>query len=502
MKSKGPVVLVILDGFGYSLASTNNAIATAHTPFLDGCFAAYPWTLLKASGTAVGLREGAIGNSEVGHLTIGAGRVIKQPIQEIHEAIADGTFYTNSILVSALKQVKQQTGRLHLIGLCSDAQVHSDSAVIAPFLQAAKQAGIPAVFVHLILDGRDVAPQSSMVYLSAVCQVLQKMDYGFLASLHGRFFAMDRDHNNDRTQKSYDVLVGNTQKIEKNWKEIISASYQKGVTDEFIEPILLNPHGYIQKGDGVIFFNTRPDRIRQLAESLFNPSFVTFSTKQLDLSCCVTLVEYGLSIPTQVIFVQQPITDTLKDVLARAHARIFVIAETEKYAHVTYFFTGMREKAVAGETRMLIPSLKVKTYAEHPEMSAAAITKAVLATKGNPYDFYLINYANADMVGHTGDFQATCKAIACLDQQLQQLYDFFIPQLQGTLYITADHGKAEQLFDSITQQPKTAHTTNPVPFFVLSSSVTTTLLPLQELSDIAPYILSQMGLRPPEEMKK
>lgn len=488
----GPIALIILDGFGYTKETTHNAIAKAYTPHLDAWFATCPFSFLEASGTHVGLLAGTIGNSEVGHLTIGAGRVIPQPVTQIHEAIHNGSFYHNPVLLQTLVKVKQHSGRLHIIGLCSDAQVHSDIEHMYALLKAAQAAGVRSVFLHLILDGRDVPPRSAAAYLKPLSHYLSQTGFGVIGSLHGRFYAMDRDNNFNRTEKSYNVLTGKEHSKPQPWQEILADDYKQNITDEFITPVLLDSDAIIRAGDGVIFFNTRPDRIAQLAESLVG----------FDLSCFVTLVDYGLTVPTEILIEQQPILQTLKDVLAAAHKRMFVIAETEKYAHVTYFFTGMRRTVLPGETRVLIPSLKLNTYAQQPNMSAPAITKAVLETMEDPYDFYLINYANADMVGHSGNLEATCKAIECLDTQLGLLYDAFVTQHNGTLYITADHGKAEEMFDSISGQPKTAHTTNLVPFIKVSATKTDNQkLPLTELADIAPYILNNMQLQVPDEMK-
>lgn len=492
MESIGPIALIILDGFGYRKETIHNAIAKANTPHLDAWFATCPFSLLEASGTHVGLLAGAIGNSEVGHLTIGAGRVISQPVTQIHEAIHKGTFYYNPVLLQALAKIKQHSERLHIIGLCSDAQVHSDIEHMYALLKAAQAAGIKSVFLHLILDGRDVPPQSAATYLKPLSNYLSQTSYGIIGSLHGRFYAMDRDNNGNRTEKSYNVLTGREHSKQKTWEEILANAYRQNITDEFITPVLLDADAFIKAGDGVIFFNTRPDRIAQLAESLVG----------FDLSCFVTLIDYGLTVSTEILFEQQPIFQTFKDVLAAAHKRMFVIAETEKYAHVTYFFTGMRRALLPGETRVLIPSLKLDTYAQQPNMSAPEITKAILETMEKPYDFYLINYANADMVGHSGNLEATSKAIECLDAQLGLLYDAFVTQHHGTLYITADHGNAEEMFDPISGQPKTAHTTNRVPFLVVSTTNTGNKeLSLSELADIAPYILRSMQLPVPDEMK-
>lgn len=495
MQSAGPIALIILDGFGYSKHRDNNAIAQAHTPHLDAWCKQYPSALLQASGTYVGLPAGSVGNSEVGHMTIGAGRVIQQAITRVGESIENKSFYNNTVLKNALARVKASSNRLHIMGLCSDAYVHSDVQQLYAYLKAAQDAGIEQVFLHLFLDGRDVPPRSAATYLSQLEQWITQNRFGTLGSLHGRFYAMDRDGNSERTKKSYDVLMGKTPVTDAAWQQVLSDAYDHGVTDEFLEPVLLRQDACIKPGDGVICFNARPDRVRQLTQQLLDAHA---------LSSFVTPVAYGGSLTTDVLFPDEYVMQTLKDVLAAAGKRMFVIAETEKYAHVTYFFNGMREQPVDGEMRMLIPSLKVTTYAEQPAMSAPAITQAVLNSLADPYDFYLINYANADMVGHSGNCAATIQAIECLDAQLGLLYDAFITQRNGTLYITADHGNAEDMFDESTQQPRTAHTTNLVPFLLITQRASSPVqpLPLRELADIAPYILQRMGLPVPIEMQR
>lgn len=504
MQPVGPRALVILDGFGHLNRREHNAIAHATTPHLDRWFAQCPSALLRASGEAVGLPAGTIGNSEVGHMTIGAGRVIPQAVTLVGQAIGNGSFYDNPVLKKALARVKATSNRLHIMGLCSDAKVHSDIGQLYAYVMAARTAGIRDVFLHLFLDGRDVAPRSAAHYLEAVEHEVLCRGYGVIGSLHGRFYAMDRDKNFERTRKSYEVLVGATSASNRSWRQLLDAAYAHGITDEFFEPTLLRSDACIQPGDGVICFNIRPERIEQLTGSLIDSACAGFATKPLSLSCFVTPVSYGQTLATDILFPEVTIKHTLKDVFAAAGKTMFVIAETEKYAHVTYFFNGMREQAVSGERRVLVPSLKVATYADSPAMSAPAITQAVLATLEQPYDFYLINYANADMVGHSGNFAATVRAIECLDAQLGLLYDAFVTQQNGVLYITADHGNAEDMFDEVTQQPRTAHTANPVPFLVVTKSGCSTAasLPLHELADIAPYILDDMGLPVPIEMRR
>ncbi len=504
MKSKQPTVLVILDGFGYSEQTTFNAIAHARTPHIDRWLAHYPNTTLQAAGFAVGLPKGSIGNSEVGHLTIGSGRVMLQPVTIIDQAIADKTFFKNQILVEKLKQLEKHGARLHLMGLLSDARVHSHENHLYALLQSAKQHNIANIFVHPFLDGRDVPPQSAHIYLQHVQQILDQIGIGTIGSIHGRFYAMDRDKNWERIEQSYRVLTTEQEINYSSAEQALQHYYQKNITDEFIPPTQLKQNSIIQDGDGIIFFNFRPDRARQLTASFADPAFKAFKTQPLALSFFMTPVAYNDELPTDILFEKPKITHTLKEVLSDAGKTILAIAETEKYAHVTYFFSGGHEDAFKNETQVLIPSIPAATYVEKPTMSALQITQAVLQTlKTDPFDFYLINYANADMVGHSGNLDATIKAIECLDEQLGLLYDQIVAKMNGTLYITADHGNAEDMFNKDVQQPRTAHTTNPVPFIMIRQNVkdSNMQLPLEQLADIAPFILSQMKLEIPKQMK-
>ncbi|MFI5332833.1 MAG: 2,3-bisphosphoglycerate-independent phosphoglycerate mutase [Candidatus Babeliales bacterium] len=494
MKHTPPTALVILDGFGYRTEKEGNAIALAHTPHLDQWFSEYPHTILQASGPAVGLFPGMMGNSEVGHLTIGAGRVIEQPVVTIHTAIANKSLFKNEQLISTLKKVAQQQSALHIMGLLSDAGVHSDVEHLYAFLDAAHQHNVKHVYIHAFLDGRDTPPQSAAIYLEQLENAITAFGYGSLGSIHGRFYAMDRDGNWDRTQKSYLVLTTVQDTIPAPWQDVLEKQYKQGVTDEFIIPTQIDPTSTIQAGDAVIFFNLRPDRARQLTSCFVEQSFNHFPRTHIPLTSFITPVAYSPTLNTTVLFPTQPIHPTLKELLSKAGKTLFSIAETEKYAHVTYFFGGGTEKPFPHETQMLIPSIKARNYVEHPEMSAPQITDAVITSlQNNPADFYLINYANADMVGHSGNVEATIKAIECLDRELGRLYKALVQERNGTLYITADHGNAEQMIDAVTHQPHTRHTTNPVPFIVIKMGAAPKVqLPLKELSDIAAFILQDI----------
>lgn len=505
MKSVSPVALVILDGFGYQKNRDHNAIAHARTPHLTHWFATYPHTLLHASGKAVGLLEGTIGTSEVGHLTIGSGRVIEESVLRLHESIDDGSFFTNPVLLASLKKIKSSGGALHLMGLLSDAGVHSHEQHLYALIQAACTAQLRKVYIHPFLDGRDVAPRSAITYLERLETVLKQKGCGTIASIHGRFYAMDRDKNWERTYESYQILTQRQQITQPSWRTYVEEQYQNGIADEFIPPVQLDPNGIVQAHDGIIFFNFRADRARQLTRCFTCPETTPLPIQKIPLAFFIGATDYDHDIPMEQLLDKQPVANTLKEVLAQHGKRIFSIAETEKYAHVTYFFGGGREKEFNGETWTLIPSIKTRDYVHHPEMSAKKITDAVLQSlQTNPADFYVINYANADMVGHSGDFNATVKAIECLDEELHRIYTVLVETMNGTLLITADHGNAEHMWDEQAQQPKTSHTTNQVPFLELRKGVeqNTAPLNLHELADIAPFILRSMGIAIPDEMKK
>lgn len=504
-KKHVPTVLIVLDGFGMRTHKEGNAIALAQTPNITQWFHSYPTALLKASGSAVGLPENMMGNSQVGHMTLGCGRIIEQPLKRINNAIDDGSFFTNPLLVETLKHVKSKDSTLHIMALLSDAGIHGYIDHVHAYLKAAVQQGVTRIVVHAFLDGRDTPPRSAQIFLEQLEAMLKDFKCGVIGSMHGRFYAMDRDHHWDRTEKSYTVLTQNSLETPLDWRKILEQSYAQGITDEFVLPVQLVPHAIIQDGDGIIFANIRSDRARQLASCFIQPDFKKFKVRHIDLSCFLTPVSYGAGLRTSILFPPVAVRNTLKDVLAQHEKTMFSIAETEKYAHVTYFFSGGNEKILQHEVRILIPSVKAITYANIPAMSGALITQAVLKSlKKFPRDFYLINYANADMVGHSGNLNATIKAVEFLDGELKKLYDIVVEHMGGTMYITADHGKAEQMIDAKTGQPRTAHTTNLVPFIMLRKDLENSgkKLTLKELADVAPFILHNMGLEAPEDMKR
>jgi len=512
MKSIHPTALVILDGFGYRSEKKYNAIAHAHMPHFKKWWDEYPHAILNASGSFVGLPDNMIGNSEVGHITIGAGRIISQPIKVWLESIADGTFKHNPVLIEQLEKLHSVGGALHILGLLSDAGIHMHEQPMQAVIEAAVKAGIKKIVVHPFLDGRDVPPRSAHDYMQRLAQLSKYYNHGqvIIGSVHGRFYAMDRDHHWDRIEKSYRVLTEKQHEPYESWERVLERSYVHNITDEFILPTQLTEQAVIHNGDGIIFCNVRPDRARELTASFVIPGhpelvegFDHFIVKPLNLTFFITPVAYDTHLSTTVLFQRKHILNTLKDVLAHHGKTIFAIAETEKYAHVTYFFRGENEEAVSTETRHMVPSLNAKNYLTHPEMRAEQITQTVIASlQENPADFYLINYANADMVGHSGNFGATIQALEFLDKQFGALYEVIVEKMDGTLYITADHGKAEDMFDEAIKQPRTAHTNNPVPFIMIKKGAISdnAVLPLTELSDIAPFILQNMKLEVPVEM--
>lgn len=498
---QGPTMLVILDGFGYTCQKEGNAIAAAHMQTWGKLARSYPHVLLHASGEYVGLLPEYMGNSEVGHLTLGAGRVIKSNLKKICDAIDDGSFFSHKILIERFTQLKNSGGALHLMGLVSDGGVHSHENHLYALIKMAKKMGIERVYIHAFLDGRDTLPTSAGVYLQRLDTVCKTIGCGALASLHGRFYAMDRDKNWSRTDLSYACLMGQAPNKILSWRDELSRIYSEGVRDEFAKPVLFDSDGAIKPGDGIVFFNFRPDRAIQLTERILE--------SKVHYAFFLTMTRYKESFKNDVLFEREVITDTLLDVLAKQPTppKVFIIAETEKYAHVTYFFRGMVDKQCAHEQRVLIPSIKVQSYADTPQMSAPIITQHIVhSLETDPAGFYLVNYANADMVGHSGDFQATIKACQVLDQQLAILYDRVVLAMGGTLFIVGDHGNAEEKIDRMTGEPRTAHTTNPVPFVMVNKrSIEPDFggenpfvhSPVYGLADVAPTILRHFGVLVP-----
>ncbi|MEH2080688.1 MAG: 2,3-bisphosphoglycerate-independent phosphoglycerate mutase [Nostoc sp.] len=501
-----PVVLVILDGWGYCDQTRGNAIIAAKTPIVDSLWAAYPHTLIHTSGKAVGLPEGQMGNSEVGHLNIGAGRVVPQELVRISDAVEDGSIALNPALVKICQEVRSRNSKLHLVGLCSEGGVHSHITHLFGLLDLAKNQRIPEVCIHAITDGRDTAPTDGIRAIALLQDYIDRVGIGRIVTLSGRYYAMDRDHRWDRVKCAYDMMIQDSVGNGLKAVEVLQASYDLGIKDEFVNPIRIAP-GAIQPGDGVIFFNFRPDRSRQLTQALVSPTFHGFERQQITPLSFVTFTQYDPDLPVAVAFEPQNLSNILGEVIANHSLNQFRTSETEKYAHVTYFFNGGLEEPFPGEDRELVSSPMVATYDHAPAMSAAAVTNvAITAIQKGTYSLVVINYANPDMVGHTGQIDATITAIETVDRCLGRLLESVI-KAGGTTIITADHGNAEYMLDE-GGNPWTAHTTNPVPFILVEGEkvkipgygTNVELRSDGKLSDIAPTILEILHLPQPPEM--
>lgn len=483
-------ILIILDGLGISDHQEYNAFFQAQTPHLDRWKFQHSYTTLQAAGQFVGLPDGYNGNSEVGHFAIGSGNIIEQTSYLLNYTMQQSILQNSDIIANLLKNFNTNRS-IHLLGLASNGNIHSNIDHLRALIFTLQSHKITNILVHAILDGRDTPPYSAQQFLDSIEFDLQKYDGGKIASIHGRFYAMDRNKNYERTEKSFDVLT-NQQETIFPYTEKIAQSYAAHVSDEFILPTACIQDHTIKPGDGVIFFNFRPDRAIQLTEKLLT----------LDLSFFVTPVQYHHDLATTPLIQAPHAKNTLLEVLSAHKKSIFTIAETEKYAHVTYFFNGHKDITLQGEKRTLIPSLTNPDIAHNPKMQAEKITDAVIESlQKDPFDFYLINYANADMIGHSGNLNATVAAIECLDTELGKLYEEVVVQRHGTIYITADHGNAELMHDTLSNQPCTSHTNNPVPFYMLSQSKRQELT-LQGLTDIAPFILQHMNINIPDDMRK
>ena len=501
-----PVVLVILDGWGYREETDGNAIAAAKTPVMDSLWAAYPHTLIRTSGKAVGLPDGQMGNSEVGHLNIGAGRIVPQELVRISDAVEDGTLLSNPALVKVCQNVKSSGGKLHLIGLCSEGGVHSHLEHLLGLLDLAKKQGISEVCIHAITDGRDTNPKEGVEAIQKVQNRIDEIGIGRIVTVSGRYYAMDRDRRWDRVQKAYDVMTQESPRTGQSAVEVLLSSYATGVTDEFILPTRISS-GAVEAGDGVIFFNFRPDRSRQLTNAFVDANFSGFERQKINSLAFATFTQYEPTLPVLVAFEPQNLKNILGEVVAQHGLRQFRTSETEKYAHVTYFFNGGYEQPFPGEDRELVSSPMVATYDKAPAMSAEPLTDVVIAAiKKGIYSFVVINYANPDMVGHTGKMDATIEAIETVDRSLGRLLES-INKAGGTAIIIADHGNAEYMQDE-KGNPWTAHTTNPVPFILVEGEgvkipgygTEVVLRSDGRLSDIAPTILEILKLPQPPEM--
>ena len=504
--SKKPVVLMVLDGYGLNDRTEGNAIAMANTPVMDKLMKECPFQKGYASGLAVGLPDGQMGNSEVGHMNIGAGRIIYQDLTRITKDIEDGTFFKNEELLEAMENCKKNDSDLHLFGLLSDGGVHSHLSHVYGLLEMAKQQGVSKVYVHAFLDGRDTPPASAKGFVETLENKMAEIGVGKVASLSGRYYAMDRDNNWDRVEKAYDSLVTGDGIKAESATQALQESYDNGKTDEFVEPTVIckdgQPLSLVKANDSVIFFNFRPDRAREMTRAFCDDKFTGFERKTGFIPLTfVCFKDYDESIPNKkVAFKKEIIKNTFGEFLANHGKKQLRLAETEKYAHVTFFFNGGVEEPNKGEDRILVKSPKVATYDLQPEMSAPEVCdKLVDAIKSDKYDVIIINFANPDMVGHTGVQAAAVKAIETVDGCVGRAVEA-LKEVDGQMFICADHGNAEQLIDETTGEPFTAHTTNPVPFILVNADPAYKLREGGCLADIAPTLIELMGMEQPKEM--
>ena len=502
---KRPTVLLILDGYGLNERSEHNAIALADTPVMDRLMKEYPFVAGNASGLAVGLPDGQMGSSEVGHLNIGAGRIVYQDLVRITKAIEDGDFFENEALLKAVNNAKEKGTSLHLYGLLSDGGVHSHNTHLYALLELAKRQGLEKVYVHCFLDGRDTSPESGKDFVQALQDEMDRIGCGSIATVAGRYYAMDRDNHWDRIEKAYRALTLGEGLTADSAIEAVTQSYAKGETDEFVQPTVVTrdgaPVATIEDGDSIIFFNFRPDRAREITRAFCCDDFDGFDRGPRKQVTYVCFTDYDVTIPNkEVVFEKNAIANTFGEWLAANGLKQARIAETEKYAHVTFFFNGGVETPNEGEDRFMIPSPEVATYDLQPEMSAPAVCDTVIEKiRSGAYDVIIANFANADMVGHTGVEEAAMAAVACLDTCIGRVVEA-IEEVNGQLFICADHGNAEVMADEETGEPWTAHTTNPVPFILVNFDPAYTLRAGGCLADIVPTLIEMMGMEKPAEM--
>ena len=491
------VLLCVLDGVGLSKIKDGNALINANKPNIDYLMKEYPNKGINASGTFVGLPDGQMGNSEVGHLTIGAGRIIYQSLELINRAIKDDSFYSNESFLNAIRHAKENNSKLHIMGLLSDGGVHSHINHIKALLKLCKKEDFSNVYFHIFTDGRDTFKESSISYIDDLNNEINELGIGKICTISGRYYAMDRDKRWDRLKKCYDVIVNNTGNKCDNYKKYITDSYEKGITDEFIEPVIIDESGKVEDNDSIIWANFRPDRAIQILRSLVDPNFDGFDRKIFNNLYLTTMMYVSDDVKSYIEFKKEIIDNTLGIYLSKLGKKQLRIAETEKYAHVTYFFDGGRDLDLNLCDRVLIPSPKVATYDLKPEMSAREITSNLLEKMDNNYDFIFLNFANGDMVGHTGNYDMTKKAIETIDEMIGKLYKKCMED-EYLFIITADHGNAEEMIDE-NGNVVTSHTTNLVPFIVTDKNLN--IENVKKLSDIAPFILNYMNLNLPDEMK-
>ena len=502
--SKQTTLLLILDGFGINENNEANAVAQADKPNIDAIMKKYPTVKGYASGMAVGLPDGQMGNSEVGHLNMGAGRIVYQQLTSITKAIQDETFFKNTALVKAMNVCKTNDSALHLFGLLSDGGVHSHIEHLYGLLEMAKREGLSKVYVHAFLDGRDTPPTSAKEFMEALVAKMKEIGVGKVASVSGRYYAMDRDNRWDRVEKAYQAIALGEGVKATDPVQAIADSYANEVNDEFVVPTVITENGEaigtIKPEDSIIFFNFRPDRAREMTRVFCDPEFNGFERERIKASF-TTFTQYDVTIPnTEVCFVPEELTNTFGTFLANNGKTQLRIAETEKYAHVTFFFNGGEEEPNEGEDRILVPSPKVATYDLQPEMSVYEVAdKLDNAIRQGKYDVIICNFANPDMVGHTGNLEAAKAAIHAVDTAVGQVIKA-IEETNGQAFICADHGNAEQMIDYSNGEPFTAHTTNPVPFVLVNYKEGVTLKEGGKLADIAPTLIEMMGMEKPAEM--
>ena len=510
-----PFVLIVMDGWGYNPRKDGNAIAMAHTPTIDAIARTWPNTLLSASGHAVGLPDGQMGNSEVGHLNIGAGKKVVQDFTRISDAVSDGSFYANPALLQAIAHVKRSNSKLHLIGLLGTGGVHAHQQHLEACLRLAQQHDVNRVFIHSFTDGRDTSPTGGVTYMKDLLTATQAINPAHparVATIAGRMYAMDRDNRWERTGRVYLAMTKGEGISASDPVAAIAASYAAKVTDEYIEPVVLrdsggHPVALIEAGDAVIYYNFRSDRARQLTKAFVLPTLSPVAMESFDRGApladltFVTMTEYEKGLPVAVAFSSDDVEHPIARVISEQGMRQYHTAETEKYAHVTYFINGGREVPFTGEDRYMEPSPKVKTYDLQPEMSARPLAdQALERIRSNDYDLIIMNFANADMVGHTGVIEAAIKAVETVDTQVGRIIEATLAQ-GGAAFITADHGNADQMIDYATGLPFTAHTTNPVPFYVVAPDFANAQLRSGGvLADIAPTLLQVLGLFTPTDM--
>lgn len=503
--NKRPLLLMILDGWGSRQDCSDNAITQAHPEHFLTFQENYPHTLLKCSGLDVGLPEGLMGNSEVGHLNMGSGRIVYQEITRINKAIDDGSFFENRAFLDAISKARHHNGAVHLMGLVSEGGVHSTMKHIYALLELCRRQGQFRVFIHAFLDGRDVGPRSAMEYISALEENMRQKGLGQIASIHGRFYPMDRDNRWDRIERGYKAMVLGQGIMAPNARAAIENSYEMRVSDEFVEPVVIvdqdgQPLATVKDGDTIIFFNFRADRARQITRAFVDKEMNHFDRVLWPQVQYVCLTQYDATIEAPVAFPPQNLDNTLGEVLAENGLKQLRIAETEKYAHVTFFFNGGVEEANPGEDRILIPSPKVATYNLKPEMSAYEVTERVIQEINRDfYDVIIMNYANPDMVGHTGILEAAIKAVKAVDECLNRVVNA-VQEAGGTVIITADHGNCEMMTCPVTGAPYTAHTTQEVPFILVDADYKDCSLHQGALCDIAPTILEILKIPAPPEM--